>query len=147
MGLQILPSCSMARRVIEAAGPTLYRSPQPLESPMRLAVALLLALAAAPASAATGQDVFNDKCAECHTVDPPSGTAPALKGVVGRKVASLSDFQYSDALKAKGGAWTEAALDAFIANPKAYAPGTQMTAGDADPADRKAIIDYLKSAP
>jgi cytochrome c len=113
---------------------------------MRLAFALSLALAAAPAFAATGQDVFNDKCGDCHTVEPPSGTAPALKGVIGRKVASLADFQYSNALKAKGGTWTEAALDAFIANPKAYAPGTQMTAGDADPADRKAIIDYLKSA-
>jgi cytochrome c len=112
---------------------------------MRLVLAVLFALAAAPALAATGQDVFNDKCGDCHTVDPPSGTAPSLKGVVGRKAASLADFQYSDALKAKGGTWTEAELDAFIANPKAYAPGTQMTAGATDPADRRAIIDYLKS--
>ena len=112
---------------------------------MRLALALLFALAAAPALAGTGEDVFADKCGDCHTVDPPSGTAPALKGVVGRKVASLADFQYSDALKAKGGAWTEAALDAFLASPKTYAPGTQMTGGAADPADRQAIIDYLKS--
>jgi cytochrome c len=113
---------------------------------MRATLVLILTLAAAPAFAATGQDVFNDKCGDCHTIDPPSGTAPALKGVVGRKVASLSDFQYSDALKAKGGAWTEAALDAFLASPKTYAPGTQMTGGAADPADRKAIIDYLKTA-
>jgi cytochrome c len=117
---------------------------------MRLALTLLFApvllIAAAPACAATGQDVFNDKCGDCHTVDPPSGTAPSLKGVVGRKVAGLPDFQYSDALKAKSGTWTEAALDAFIADPKAYAPGTQMTAGAGDPADRKAIIAYLKSA-
>ena len=113
---------------------------------MRLALALLFTLAAAPAFAATGQAVFNDKCGDCHTLDPPSGTAPALKGVVGRKVASLPDFQYSDALKAKGGTWDEAALDAFLASPKAYAASTYMTAGAADPADRKAIIDYLKSA-
>jgi len=113
---------------------------------MRIALVLLLILAAAPAFAATGQDIFNDKCGDCHTVDPPSGTAPALKGVVGRKIASLTDFQYSDALKAKGGTWTEAALDAFIANPKAYAPGTAMTAGAGDPGDRQAIIAYLKSA-
>ena len=113
---------------------------------MRLALALLLALTGAPAFAATGQDLFNDKCGDCHTVDPPSATAPALKGIVGRKVASLSDFQYSDALKAKAaGTWTEAELDAFIANPKAYAPGTVMFAGASDPADRKAIIDYLKT--
>ena len=116
---------------------------------MRLSLAVLFApvllLTAVPALAATGQDVFNDKCGDCHTVEPPSGTAPALKGVVGRKVASLSDFQYSDALKAKGGVWSDAALDAFIADPKTYAPGTQMTAGDADPASRKAIIAYLQS--
>jgi cytochrome c len=113
---------------------------------MRLVLALFLALTAAPVLAATGQDVFNDKCGDCHTLDPPSGTAPALKGVVGRKVASLTDFQYSEALKAKGGTWTEDALDAFIASPKTYAPGTVMFAGAPDPADRKAIIDYLKSA-
>jgi cytochrome c len=114
---------------------------------MRLALAVLFALAATPAFAATGQDLFNDKCGDCHTLEPPSGTAPALKGVVGRKVASLNDFQYSDALKAKaGGSWTEAALDAFVAAPQAYAPGTVMYGGASDPADRKAIIDYLKSA-
>jgi len=113
---------------------------------MRPVLALLIALAATPVFAATGQDVFNDKCGDCHTLDPPSGTAPSLKGVVGRKVASLSDFQYSDALKAKDGVWTEAALGAFITDPKAYAPGTVMFAGAPDPADRKAIIDYLKSA-
>ena len=112
---------------------------------MRLALAVILALAAAPAFAATGQDVFNDKCGDCHTVDPPSGTAPALKGVVGRKIASLPDFQYSDALKAKGGVWTEAALDAFLASPKSFAPGTQMFAGASDPTERQAIIDYLKT--
>jgi len=112
---------------------------------MRLALAAALVLAAAPAVAATGQDVFNDKCGDCHTVEPPSLTAPALRGVVGRKVASLSDFQYSDALKAKGGVWTEAALDAFLADPRTFAPGTTMAGGAPDPADRKAIIDYLKS--
>ena len=113
---------------------------------MRLVFALLLAAAATPALAATGQDVFNDKCGDCHTVDAASGSAPSLKGVVGRKIASLGDFQYSDALKAKaGGVWTEAALDAFLADPKAYAPGTQMFGSAPDPSDRKAIIDYLKS--
>ena len=106
---------------------------------MRLILAACVSLAAAPALADPGQDAFNDHCAECHTLDPPSATAPALKGVVGRKVASLSDFQYSAALKAKGGTWTEAALDAFLADPSGYAPGTQMAAGPTDPASRKLI--------
>lgn len=112
---------------------------------MRAALILLLMLAATPAGAATGEAVFNDKCGGCHTVGPASETAPTLKGVVGRKVASLTDYQYSDGLKAKGGVWTEAALDAFLTDPKAYAPGTEMFVSVPDAADRQAIVDYLKT--
>jgi cytochrome c len=112
---------------------------------MRFVLPLLLVLAATPALAATGEDAFNDKCGDCHTVDGTSLTAPSLKGVVGRKIASLPDFQYSDALKAKGGTWTETALDAFLSNPQTFAPGDNMTGGAADPAARQAIIDYLKT--
>jgi cytochrome c2 len=113
---------------------------------MRLAFAVLVAaLSAEPALAATGQALFNDKCGDCHTVDDTSYTAPTLKGVVGRKVASLPGFAYSDALKAKGGVWTEDAISAFVADPNAYAPGTQMTANDPSADERKAIIDYLKT--
>ncbi|MGH6971691.1 MAG: c-type cytochrome, partial [Caulobacteraceae bacterium] len=67
-------------------------------------------------------------------------------GVVGRKVASLPDFQYSAGLKAKGGTWTEAALGAFLADPQTYAPGTYMYAQVQDPTERQAIVDYLKTA-
>jgi cytochrome c len=113
---------------------------------MRIALALVLALIGAPALAATGQDVFNDKCAECHTTDAASTpTAPSLKGVVGRNIASLKDYQYSPALKAKPGAWTEQALDTFLFNPRGFAPGTDMLVGAPDPGDRKAVIDYLKT--
>ena len=113
---------------------------------MRIALSLILALAATtPALAATGQELFNDKCAECHTVDNSSLTAPTLRGVVGRKIGSLPDYQYSPALKAKPGVWDDVALDAFLAAPQTFAPGTQMFGGASDPNDRKAIIDYLKT--
>ncbi len=71
--------------------------------------------------------------------------APSLKGVVGRKIASLPDFQYCTGLKAKRGTWTESALDAFLFNPRGFAPGKDMSAGAADPGVRRAIIDYLKT--
>ena len=113
---------------------------------MRIALALILAFVATPALAATGQDLFNDKCAECHTVDGTSLTAPTLKGVVGRKIASLPDYQYSPGLKAKqGGEWTDATLDTFLFNPRGFAPGTEMFVGAPDPKERGAIIAYLKT--
>jgi cytochrome c len=113
---------------------------------MRIAFALAVALAASPAMAATGEQLFGDNCASCHVVAAASTPdAPSLKGVVGRKIASLPDFKYSDGLKAKQGTWTDEALDAFIASPQTFAPGTQMYGGASDPNDRKAIIDYLKT--
>ncbi len=71
---------------------------------------------------------------------------PPLYGVVERPKASVAGFDYSEALKSKGGEWTYADLDQFLANPQAYAHGTKMTfAGEADPAKRADIIDYLRS--
>lgn len=109
-------------------------------------IAALVALTAARAFAATGQDLFNANCADCHTVDGASESAPSLKGVVGRKIASLANFQYSDALKAKAGqVWNDETLNAFLANPQGFAKGTTMFGGAPDPTQRQAIIDYLKT--
>ena len=67
--------------------------------------------------------------------------------MVGRKIASLSNFQYSDALKAKAGpVWSDANLNAFLAAPQTFAKGTSMFGGAPDPTQRQAIIDYLKTA-
>jgi len=113
---------------------------------MRVALLFVLAFAATPVFAATGEDLFGDQCSGCHSVEGTSSmTAPDLKGVVGRKTASLPDFQYSDALKAKGGVWTTGALDAFLASPQTYAPGTSMTASAPNAEERNAIVQYLET--
>jgi cytochrome c len=112
-----------------------------------VALSTLAVLAVAgPALADPGQDAYNDKCADCHALQPMAGeTAPPLGGVVGRKIASASEFQYSAALKSKNGVWSEAALDTFLTNPATYAPGVQMFASVPDAAQRRLIIDYLKA--
>jgi len=85
-------------------------------------------------------------CQSCHSFEKGGGAkiGPPLYGVVERNKASVEGFQYSDALKAKGGPWTYPDLDQFLRDPKAYAAGTKMTyAGESDPAKRADIIDYL----
>jgi cytochrome c len=87
-------------------------------------------------------------CATCHAVEAgkASGIGPNLNGVVGRKAGALADFGYSAALKQSGLTWTEAELDAFIANPSGKVPGTSMAAGAVSDAERrKAIVAYLAS--
>ena len=96
-------------------------------------------------TAAMGEQVFK-RCVACHTIDPGgrNGIGPNLHGVVGRAVASHSGFSYSGAMKAHGGVWDDAALDAYLKQPMKAVPGTRMAfAGIPDDADRKALILYL----
>lgn len=99
----------------------------------------------ASADPAKGEKVFG-KCKSCHKVDGGDSTGPHLNGVVGRAVASVAGFGYSDALKAVGGNWDPEQLDKWLTSPKAMAPGTKMSfAGIPKVEDRANVIAYLKS--
>jgi len=98
-------------------------------------------------TAAMGEQVFK-RCVACHTVDKGgrNGIGPNLHGVVGAAVAAKPDFSYSGAMKAKGGVWDAAALDAYLEAPMKDVPGTRMAfAGVIDAADRQALILYLEA--
>ncbi|WP_102225953.1 c-type cytochrome [Acidimangrovimonas sediminis] len=97
----------------------------------------------AKADPAKGEKIFS-KCKACHKIDGNNAVGPHLNGVVGRQVASVSDFSYSDALKGLGGEWTPDRIQQFIENPKKYAPGTKMGfAGLSKVADRADVIAFL----
>ncbi len=73
------------------------------------------------------------------------GIGPDLWGVVGRRIATGRDYRYSEALKAIPGTWSEERLDAFLADPQSFAPGTSMQSeGLSDPTSRAKLIEYLK---
>jgi len=55
-------------------------------------------------------------------------------------------FNYSSALKAKGGNWTFETLNPWIENPRKDVPGTLMTFGGIQSEKQRAdIIAYLNS--
>ena len=89
------------------------------------------------------------KCSACHTFDEGGANkiGPNLWNIVNRPIASDGDFAYSKALKGKaGGTWTYEELDAFLAKPKAYAPGNKMTfPGFKKVGARADMIAYLRS--
>jgi cytochrome c len=115
---------------------------------MRWILALLVTACAAPAVAADGARLFADECATCHVLTAAStDQGPSLKGVVWRKVAIRTDFPYSKALKTLGGSWSPDRLDGYLRNSQGFSPGNGMYFTVEDPADRKAIIEYLKTAP
>ena len=118
------------------------------------ALAVLLAIASptlAEGNAANGAKVFN-KCKACHENEKGlNKVGPTLKGVVGRKAASVADYKYSEAMLAKrtdGVVWDEATLAAYLPDPKAFVPKTKMSfAGLKKPEEVADIIAYLKANP
>ncbi|MTH63667.1 c-type cytochrome [Paracoccus shanxieyensis] len=102
----------------------------------------------ASADAAAGEKVFA-KCKACHKLDGSDGVGPHLNGVVGRPVASIGGFSYSDGMKAHvadAPDWTPEALEHFLLNPKAAAPGTKMTFNGLPKVEERAnLIAYLET--
>ncbi len=89
------------------------------------------------------------RCAACHRDNPgaPDLGGPNLYDIYGKPMGTSSArFSYTAALRNAGGTWDDATLDAWIANPRAVVPGTNMQfAGMSDRLDRADIIAYLKS--
>ncbi len=98
----------------------------------------------AAADVGAGEKVFG-KCKACHKVDGSNGTGPHLNGIVGKAKAASAGFGYSNALMAMASdSWTPDNLNAFLTNPKGYAPGTKMAfAGLPKVEDRASLVAWL----
>jgi len=91
-----------------------------------------------------GKELFARRCSGCHALDR-NQEGPPLRGVFGRKAASLADFEYSDALRKSGIAWNAENLERWLRDPEAVAPGTDMAFRIPNGEERQALIAYLKS--
>ena len=97
---------------------------------------------------ASGKDTALGACVVCHSVDPAdaSRAAPDLHGIVGAEKARSAWYNYSKALRAADGVWTEAELDRYLTHPPTFLPGTKKTiVGIADAEQRREIIEALKA--
>lgn len=100
----------------------------------------------AAADAAEGEGLWR-QCSACHKLeDGANATGPHLHGVVGRDIAGIAEYAYSDALNGMEEAWTPENLNGFLEAPRDWAPGTKMTYnGLSDIEDRANLIAYLQT--
>jgi cytochrome c len=107
-----------------------------------------IAVLLASASVEKGQAAAK-QCASCHTFEKggPNRVGPNLYDIVGHERGTgRGGFNFSAAMKAKGGEWTYDDLNKFLANPRGFIPGTNMTfAGMSRDSQRADVIAYLRS--
>ncbi|UTW58113.1 hypothetical protein KFE96_15000 [Kordiimonas sp. SCSIO 12603] len=85
-------------------------------------------------------------CLNCHESNDPRqyATAPSLEGIIGRDIASIKGFDYSERLLSEEGVWTAEKLNVFLTRPSKAQPGTKMHfRGFRNPRDREVLIAWL----
>lgn len=101
------------------------------------------------ADAAEGEKLFG-QCAACHQIGENAKHlyGPDLNGVAGRAAGSKDDYEYSSPFNKAVDAnleWDYKSLDAFLATPMKFIPGTKMVfPGVRSEEQRLSIIEYLK---
>jgi len=131
------PGFAIAAKVEASSGAPAAAAQKPSEP-----IEVLLA----SASVDKGKQVAK-QCQACHTFEKggPNRIGPNLWNIVDSpRGEGRGGFNFSDAMKKKGGKWTFDELNKFLIHPQGYIPGTHMTfAGLPRDNQRADVIDFL----
>jgi len=103
--------------------------------------ALSMPVHAADCDATRGSQAFQSKCATCHSIEAGHHlTGPSLYGLGGQTAGTAKGFNFSAAVAESAIVWTAASLDAFLASPQTFIPGTVMPFGGIKNASERAAL-------
>jgi cytochrome c len=94
-----------------------------------------------------GAEVYR-ACVACHTLAPDEGNraGPTLHRIFGRRIASLSGYNFSEPLRRMEIVWSpDTVAKLFEVGPATYTPGTKMPEQRITSAeDREALVRFLE---
>jgi len=90
-----------------------------------------------------GEELFRKRCSSCHSLDKGK-EGPMLRGVFGRKSASVPNFKYSDAMRAASIIWDGDSLDKWLTDTDRFIPNNDMNLAFKKADERADIIAYLQ---
>jgi cytochrome c len=93
--------------------------------------------------ATRGKSVFDKRCTGCHAMEGDR-EGPRLAGVFGRRVGSVSGFDYSAGLKKSGITWDETTLGKWLSDPDMLVPDNKMDFHVPSAQERSDLIAYFK---
>ena len=103
---------------------------------------------ASPEVIAKGAKVFKYRCSACHSMDPNKSQffGPHLAGLVGRKIATVEGYTFTEDVQQLNIVWTVPVLDEWLTRPQQMVPDMCMPfLGLPKADDRHALIEYMKT--
>ena len=107
-----------------------------------LALQFVCASAHAVGDATRGETLYTSRCGGCHSLDE-NRIGPRHRGVMGRRAGSITDYDYSPALRAAKLVWSPALVERWLADPENLIPGQKMGFRIGDGKEREDIAAYL----
>jgi len=145
IGMQLVPSHAPHTPAMTIPGaPDSHEAAGPAKQEALAPIAPLLAKADPAAGEATAKKL----CMSCHTFAEggKAGVGPNIYGSVGANRGNMAGYNYSNGFKAKLGTWTYEDLNAWLAKPGAFAPGTRMAFAGINKAETRAdVIAFLRT--
>jgi len=90
-----------------------------------------------------GGALFERNCVQCHSESVEIG--PPLRGVYGRRAASVPGFNYTQALRDSNIRWSRENLLLLMLKPQELVPGVNMVQSSLDREAAELVAKYLES--
>lgn len=93
----------------------------------------------------SSKQIFQNKCSNCHNLNPVNGIGPHLSNLFNRTVGEVEGYDPSQTLKSDSRTWNAKLLRSFLENPGNEFQGTRMRKINLTSAEIDSLVKFFKS--